>query len=77
MTQALPRTTAVEVLPLAEAMERYEWVRERYFRLVSREQDAFTREAAATGPTGVFIRSFAGEKVLLPVQRCFLPLIHQ
>jgi hypothetical protein len=72
ITQALPRTSAVEVLPLAEAMARYDWVRERYFRLISREQDEFTREAAATGPSGVFIRAFAGEKVLLPVQSCFL-----
>lgn len=72
ITQAAPLTKALEVLPLADAMERYDWVRERYFRLISKEQDEFTREAAATGPSGFFIRIFAGEKVLLPVQSCFL-----
>ena len=72
ITQSIPNSSAVEVLPLAEAMERYPWLRERYFRLVAKEQDAFTREAAATGPSGFFIRVFAGEKVLLPVQSCFL-----
>ena len=72
ITQATPYTSALEVLPLAEAMERYPWVKERYFRLVDREQDDYTREASATGPSGFFIRVFAGEKVLLPVQSCFL-----
>lgn len=72
ITQATPHTEALEVLPLAEAMERYPWVSEQYFSLVSREQDDYTREAAATGPSGFFIRVFAGEKVLLPVQSCFL-----
>ncbi len=72
ITQATPHTKALEVLPLAEAMERYPWVRERYFKLVSKDQDEFTREAAAAGPTGFFIRIFGGEQVLLPVQSCFL-----
>lgn len=72
ITEAVPHTEAVEVLPLADAMERYPWVRERYFHLVDKEQDAYTREAAATGPSGFFIRVLAGEKVLLPVQSCFL-----
>lgn len=72
ITQAQPHVSAVEVLPLAEAMQRYDWLSERYFHLVSREQDEYTREAAATGPSGFFIRVHAGEKVLLPVQSCFL-----
>ncbi|HSJ79932.1 MAG TPA: SufD family Fe-S cluster assembly protein [Thiobacillus sp.] len=73
ITEAVPHTEAVEVLPLADAMERYPWVRERYFfHLIDKEQDAYTREAAATGPSGFFIRVLAGEKVLLPVQSCFL-----
>jgi Fe-S cluster assembly scaffold protein SufB len=72
ITQAIPTTRAVEVLPLALAMERYAWLGERYFHLVAEAQDAYTREAAATGPSGFFIRVFAGEKVQLPVQSCFL-----
>lgn len=72
ITQATPHTEALEVLPLAQAMERYDWVRERYFRLVSKDQDEHTREVAGSGPTGFFIRVFGGEKVLLPVQSCFL-----
>lgn len=72
ITEATPHTEALEILPLSEAIERYAWVKERYFRLVNKEQDDYTREAAATGPSGFFIRIFAGEKVLLPVQSCFL-----
>lgn len=72
IAEAVPHSGAVEVLPLAEAMARHAWVGERYFGLVDREQDEHTREAAATGPTGFFIRVLAGRKVLLPVQSCFL-----
>lgn len=70
--EAIPRTESLEILPLAVAMERYPAVRERYFHLIEKEQDEHTREAAATGPSGFFIRVFAGNKVLLPVQSCFL-----
>ncbi len=72
ITQATPHTEALEVLPLANAMERYPWLKERYFHLVSMDQDEYTRESAAAGPSGFFIRIFAGERVLLPVQSCFL-----
>lgn len=72
ITEAVPHTESLEIMPLAEAMTRYSWVEERYFRLIDKEQDEHTREAAATGPSGSFIRVFAGEKVLLPVQSCFL-----
>lgn len=70
--EAIPHLDSLEVLPLANAMERYPWLRERYFHLIDKEQDEYTREAAAIGPTGFFIRVFAGQKVLLPVQSCFL-----
>ncbi len=72
ITQATPHTRALEVLPLAEAMKHYPWIEKRYFHLINQEQDDYTREAAAVGPSGFFIRIFAGEKVLLPVQSCFL-----
>ncbi|HEY0633856.1 MAG TPA: SufD family Fe-S cluster assembly protein [Gammaproteobacteria bacterium] len=72
ITEAIPHTDALEVLPLASALERYPWLRERYFQLIDREQDEYTREAAAAGPSGFFIRAFAGKRVLLPVQSCFL-----
>ncbi len=72
ITEAIPHTDALEVLPLATALEHYPWLQERYFHLIEREQDEYTREAAAAGPTGFFIRVFAGQRVLLPVQSCFL-----
>ena len=72
ITEAVPHTDALEVMPLALALERYPWLRERYFKLIDKEQDRYTREAADAGPTGFFIRVFAEKKVLLPVQSCFL-----
>ncbi|HEY0721333.1 MAG TPA: SufD family Fe-S cluster assembly protein [Gammaproteobacteria bacterium] len=72
ITEAIPHTDALEVLPLATALDHYPWLKERYFHLVDREEDEYTREAAATGPSGFFIRVFAGKRVLLPVQSCFL-----
>ncbi|MEW6613537.1 MAG: SufD family Fe-S cluster assembly protein [Pseudomonadota bacterium] len=71
--EALPRSSQLEILPLAEALARYDWLPALRFGLVERERDEYTRAAAGQMvPLGHFIRVFAGQRVLLPVQTCFL-----
>jgi Fe-S cluster assembly scaffold protein SufB len=60
------------MLPLAEALRRYDWARGLVFGLVDRDRDEHTKAVAAGPPTGYFIRVFAGQTVSLPVQTCFL-----
>lgn len=73
MLDAHSATEAVEILPVATALERYEWLRGLSFSLVPRDADDYVREVAeAPEQPGYFIRVRAGEKVTLPVQTCYL-----
>jgi len=61
------------MLPISKALEKYEWLRELSFSLVDRDADERVREVAAVRePLGYFVRVKAGEKVMMPVQTCYL-----
>ncbi|NDY42549.1 SufD family Fe-S cluster assembly protein [Dissulfurirhabdus thermomarina] len=59
-----------ELLPVTEALERYDGLEDYWWRVVSPEKDAFTREADRHLDNGYFIRALPGEKVVYPVQTC-------
>lgn len=64
---------AIEILPIKTALEKYDWLNELSFSLVPRDKDAYVEEVASSpDQLGYFIRVKAGEKVLLPVQTCYL-----
>lgn len=60
----------LEVLPIHQALEKYDWLREKYYwKLVKRDVDDVTRHVAAQSqPQGFFIRVMPGVKVQLPYQ---------
>ncbi|AMK22947.1 MULTISPECIES: SufD family Fe-S cluster assembly protein [Sphingomonadaceae] len=60
----------VEILPLKDALLRYDWVQDLMFGLVDPDANAHVREAAESrhAPVGHFVRIRAGAKVQLPVQ---------
>ena len=62
----------VELLPIADALMRYDWLREKYYwRAVPIDLDEYTaRCALASEPQGYFIRVKKGAKVSFPVQAC-------
>ncbi len=60
----------VELLPVTEALKRYDGLEDYWWRLVSRNKDAFTREADEGLDNGYFIRALPGAKVVYPVQTC-------
>lgn len=62
----------LELLPLAAALERYDWLAEHFlWRAVPADFDAVTaRCAAAPQPQGFFIRVKKGAKIALPVEAC-------
>lgn len=63
----------VEILPMALALEKYEWLRRLMFNLVDADMDGQTRMVAdQSSPLGYFIRISAGQKVMLPIQTCYL-----
>lgn len=61
---------AVEILPLAEALTRYEWVQDLMFGLIDPEENEHVFGAAESrhAPIGHFVRVHEGAKVRLPVQ---------
>lgn len=62
----------IELLPIAEALRRYDWLRERYYwQAVPAGLDQYTAECAAVPePQGFFIRVKQGAKIPFPVQAC-------
>jgi len=60
----------MEVLPIHQALEKYDWLREKYYwKLVKQDADEITRHVAAQSqPQGFFIRVQPGVKVELPYQ---------
>lgn len=65
-------TDMVELLPIAAALERYDWLRQKYYwQAVPADLDEYTaRCAAVPEPQGFFIRVKQGVKVPFPVQAC-------
>jgi len=61
----------LEIIPLKTALQKYPWVEDLVFGLVSKEKDNYTREVAQRTPVGYFIRAFPGAKITIPVQSCF------
>jgi len=62
----------IEILNTREALKRYGWLREYWWRLVKTDADEYTKLADSLWDQGYFIRVFEGEKVTLPLQSCLL-----
>ena len=60
----------VELLPVTEALKKYDWLKDYWWKLVSKEKDPFTQETERHLDNGYFIRARAGEKVVYPLQTC-------
>jgi len=66
-------TNAVEILPIAIALEKYEWLRELSYTLVKADQDEYVRQVSENPDNlGYFIRVRAREKVTLPLYTCYM-----
>lgn len=60
----------IELLPVTEALKKYDGLKDYWWKLVSTEKDSFTREADQKLDNGYFIRTLPGEKVVYPLQTC-------
>ncbi|MBW2108176.1 MAG: SufD family Fe-S cluster assembly protein [Deltaproteobacteria bacterium] len=60
----------LEVLPIKEALKRYDWVKDYYWKLVSVDTDKYTAQAQLALHDGYVIRAHPGAKVVYPVQAC-------
>lgn len=60
----------VEVLPITEAMRRYDWVSDYLWRLVEVDADKYTARAELELDNGYFTRALPGVHLAQPVESC-------
>lgn len=61
----------IEVLSYKKAMEKYDWIKEYAWKIVSQEKDDITRYVAAQkDPKGYVIIAHKGSNNLFPIQAC-------
>lgn len=67
------KSEGIEILPLKEALNRYEELKEYVWKIVDKDKDAYTRLVYSKSEnSGFFIRSLTNSKPIFPVQTCFL-----
>ncbi len=60
----------LEVIPIKQALEQYDWVYDYYWKLVQVDTDKYTARAQLDLHDGYVIRALPGSKVIYPVQAC-------
>jgi Fe-S cluster assembly scaffold protein SufB len=60
----------IEVIPVSEAIEKYDWLSDYWWRAVDVDQDKYTANVELNEYNGYFIRSLPGNKAAFPVQAC-------
>lgn len=60
----------VEILPIAEALTKYSWLEDYYWKAVSRDKDEITRYIAAQEPKGYLLIARKGSQTTFPLQTC-------
>jgi len=67
---AAAKEDGVEVIPIREALEKHEWARDHYWKLLSVDTDKYTARAYLDLHDGYVIRALPGSRVFFPVQAC-------
>lgn len=71
IVHALSSTEGVEILGIAAALEKYEWMKDYYWNAVPRDKDRITRYVAKQKePRGVVVIARKGVQITLPLQAC-------
>jgi len=62
----------IELLDVKDALERYDWVRDYFWDVVSRDADEYTRKVDQEFSGGYFMHILGGAKVDFPLQSCLM-----
>ncbi len=60
----------LELLPVTEALKKYDWLADYWWKAVPAEKDQYTRATAEDLDDGYFIRVLPGTRLIYPVQTC-------
>ena len=61
----------IEIMDTLDALEKYEWLSDYYWKLVDRDKDEYTKKVH-TPSGGYFMRILPGAKVTFPIQSCLM-----
>jgi len=64
------RQEGLEVMPIKDALGRYDWLEDYYWKLVAVDTDKYTARAQLDLHDGYVIRALPGSHVVYPVQAC-------
>jgi hypothetical protein len=60
----------VEVMGIHQALEKYEWLENYFWKAVKRDQDEYTKMVDVEEANGYFIRALPGARIEIPVEAC-------
>jgi len=60
----------VEVMSTSEAFEKYDWLKDYWWKAVAVDADKYTANVELNQADGYFIHALAGQKITFPVQAC-------
>src|SRR5512134_684822 len=60
----------LEVMSITEALAKYDWLRDYWWRAVAVDADKYTARAELDLHHGYFIRALPGARIAMPVQAC-------
>ena len=64
------RQDGVEVMAVSQALEKYDWLTDYFWKAVAIDSDKYTANVELNNNDGYFIRSLPGQKTVYPVQAC-------
>jgi Fe-S cluster assembly scaffold protein SufB len=67
---ASSRKAGLEVMSTTEALKRYDWLKDYWWRALTVDADKYTAKAELELHHGYFIRALPGARVSIPVQAC-------
>ena len=70
VVQCNVKQDGIEILPMKEALEKYDWLKDYWWKAISVDTDKFTAEAELHFDNGYFIRAKKGVKTRFPLQTC-------
>ena len=62
----------LEMMDTKQALEKYPWLKDYYWKLVDKDKDEFTKKAAEKYSGGYFMRILPDAEVIFPLQSCLI-----
>lgn len=60
----------IEIMDTKDAIEKYDWLHDYYWKLIDRDRDEYTKKADEEFMGGYFLRILPGKKITVPIQSC-------